>query len=239
MNNSSGYTNAVLFLVYLFVAVFILLSMFLAILGEAQAQVRTEQEDARETGTAPPEYGVFSHARERLDEYWEEFGHAGSGRNPAPAATGSAEGGGGSLESLAGEAESSIEDAEIVGLRQAFDSQLADLRGEIGAVARQLRALRPAPPPNEGVTVQEVVQRFEDKLDRRLAHLEERLEPHGSDGVCPPAHAGMAPEVVKPQRRRRRTIPAAARAGLVTGTSAESASSPGRVRVAEVESTME
>ena len=46
MNNSSGYTNAVLFLVYLFVAVFILLSMFLAILGESQAQVRMHDEDA-------------------------------------------------------------------------------------------------------------------------------------------------------------------------------------------------
>ena len=45
MNNSSGYTNAVLFLVYLFVAVFILLSMFLAILGESQAQVRIQEED--------------------------------------------------------------------------------------------------------------------------------------------------------------------------------------------------
>ena len=36
---TSGYLNAVLFLIYLFVAVFILLSMFLAILGESQAAV--------------------------------------------------------------------------------------------------------------------------------------------------------------------------------------------------------
>ena len=63
MNNSSGYLNAVLFLVYLFVAVFILLSMFLAILGESQAQVRIQEEDAVETGTAPPEYGMFFYAK--------------------------------------------------------------------------------------------------------------------------------------------------------------------------------
>jgi len=39
IDNSRGYLNGLLFLVYLFVAVFILLSMFLAILGEAQAAV--------------------------------------------------------------------------------------------------------------------------------------------------------------------------------------------------------
>jgi hypothetical protein len=37
VDNSRGYGNGLLFLVYLFVSVFILLSMFLAILGEAQA----------------------------------------------------------------------------------------------------------------------------------------------------------------------------------------------------------
>ena len=34
-----GYLNALLFLIYLFVAVFIMLSMFFAILGESQANV--------------------------------------------------------------------------------------------------------------------------------------------------------------------------------------------------------
>ena len=46
MDNSRGYVNGILFLIYLFVAVFILLSMFLAILGESQAQVRMHDEDA-------------------------------------------------------------------------------------------------------------------------------------------------------------------------------------------------
>jgi preprotein translocase subunit SecG len=58
LNNSRGYTNAVLFLTYLFVAVFIMLSMFLAILGENQAKVRGDQDDAQERGDAPPEYGT-------------------------------------------------------------------------------------------------------------------------------------------------------------------------------------
>jgi hypothetical protein len=62
LNNSRGYTNAVLFLTYLFVAVFIMLSMFLAILGENQAKVRGDQDDAQENGDAPPEYGIFHHA---------------------------------------------------------------------------------------------------------------------------------------------------------------------------------
>ena len=35
-NNSRGYLNVVLFISYLFVAVFIMLSMFFAILGESQ-----------------------------------------------------------------------------------------------------------------------------------------------------------------------------------------------------------
>ena len=37
--NSRGYGNAILFLTFLFVAVFILLSMFFAILGESQASL--------------------------------------------------------------------------------------------------------------------------------------------------------------------------------------------------------
>jgi len=64
MNNSSGYLNAVLFLAYLFVAVFILLSMFFAILGESQANLRDDERDARKAGEAVEEYGVFVEAYE-------------------------------------------------------------------------------------------------------------------------------------------------------------------------------
>merc|ERR1719198_2596744 len=63
MNNSRGYTNAVLFLVYLFVAVFILLSMFLAILGEAQAAVRDQENLLKERGEFPNQYGFLGEAK--------------------------------------------------------------------------------------------------------------------------------------------------------------------------------
>merc|ERR1719478_2078021 len=59
MNNSSGYLNAILFLVYLFVAVFILLSMFLAILGEAQAAVRDDDNILIAQGDFPNQYGFL------------------------------------------------------------------------------------------------------------------------------------------------------------------------------------
>ena len=66
LDNSRGYTNALLFLAYLFIAIFIMLSMFLAILAEAQiavredeAQVRSEQEAS---GAEWDEYGIVSMA---------------------------------------------------------------------------------------------------------------------------------------------------------------------------------
>ena len=47
LENTESYTAAIFFLAYIFIAVFILLSMFLAILSEAQADVR-EKQDADE-----------------------------------------------------------------------------------------------------------------------------------------------------------------------------------------------
>ena len=64
MDNSRGYANGVMFLVYLFVAVFILLSMFLAILGEAQAAVREAEMMQREEGKADQPYGVLGNAKD-------------------------------------------------------------------------------------------------------------------------------------------------------------------------------
>ena len=62
LNNSRGYLNVGFFILYLFVAVFVMLSMFLAILGESQAAVRMDQDEKRRLETAEPEYGVFSYA---------------------------------------------------------------------------------------------------------------------------------------------------------------------------------
>lgn len=67
MDNSSGYMNAVLFVSYLFVAVFILLSMFFAILGEAQVNIHEDERIARQKALTagepvPREYGAISEA---------------------------------------------------------------------------------------------------------------------------------------------------------------------------------
>ena len=82
LNNSRGYTNVGLFILYLFVAVFIMLSMFLAILGESQAAVRTDQDEQRRLNTAPPEYGIFSIAYEAIGDayYRQEGGSAAAAR---------------------------------------------------------------------------------------------------------------------------------------------------------------
>ena len=66
LNNSRGYVNLGLFLTYLFVAIFIMLSMFLAILGESQNAVRMDQDEQRRLLLAPPEYGVFTYGYEAV-----------------------------------------------------------------------------------------------------------------------------------------------------------------------------
>jgi len=60
--NSSGFLNVTLFLTYLFVAVFIMLSMFFAILGESQANLREEQNTqalTQKPGEHVSEMGIF------------------------------------------------------------------------------------------------------------------------------------------------------------------------------------
>ena len=67
MDNSSGYINTLLFLGYLFVSIFIMLSMFLAILAEAQVKVREQQDKLKEEIASgkteslwQDEYGIIS-----------------------------------------------------------------------------------------------------------------------------------------------------------------------------------
>jgi len=62
MNNSSGYLNTLLFLGYLFIAVFIMLSMFLAILAEGQVEVRRLEGVVKENDPDFKEYGNLTHA---------------------------------------------------------------------------------------------------------------------------------------------------------------------------------
>eukprot|EP00966_Prymnesium_polylepis_P136503 3154089-Prymnesium_polylepis.2 len=70
MNNSSGYLNTLLFLGYLFVAIFIMLSMFLAILAEAQVAVREDEQKLEdESDGAYKSYGVFETIGELSQKY--------------------------------------------------------------------------------------------------------------------------------------------------------------------------
>ena len=61
--NSSGYLNCILFLGYAFVAIFIMLSMFLAILAEGQTAVRGDEERREEEeaagGPVYKQFGIF------------------------------------------------------------------------------------------------------------------------------------------------------------------------------------
>jgi len=62
LDNDTGYLNSVLFLMYMFVVVFIMLSMFFAILGENQSNLRDEQHEARKAGDTEivgDGYGIF------------------------------------------------------------------------------------------------------------------------------------------------------------------------------------
>ena len=61
LSNSADYLNTILFLTYLFVAVFIMLSMFLAILGEAQGI-------AREMQSKKSRKGIFDEWYEFVDQ---------------------------------------------------------------------------------------------------------------------------------------------------------------------------
>jgi len=71
IENSPNYMNTAFYLAYLFVAVFILLSMFLAILGEAQANLRDDQRDERQKAhdlgeEIAPEYGIITEGAQLL-----------------------------------------------------------------------------------------------------------------------------------------------------------------------------
>ena len=69
MDNSSGYVNTIIFLGYLFVAIFIMLSMFLAILAEGQVAFRDEQLEGKPDPIWNPEnkeFGVLSWTGDHL-----------------------------------------------------------------------------------------------------------------------------------------------------------------------------
>ena len=237
MNNSKGYTNAVFMLIYLFVAVFILLSMFLAILGEAQAAVRADQDDAQETGTAPPEYGVLSVAGEMIEDYrnmyrkrmnakkkqaaGEEPGVEAGGGTPAapPRRAGGAAGEEGGEE---GGGAKDKDESPLGELKATVDSSLAGIRGAVAALSTQVRAINPsatdvsaAAQAADGVknmsNMKEVLLRFEAKMNRRLAQLDTNVgDKLRSDAATPWGKVAtkVATDDAENKRRRRRTTQA-------------------------------
>ena len=182
MNNSSGYLNAVLFLIYLFVAVFILLSMFLAILGESQAAVRSDQDDEKASGEAPPEYGVFFYsgralgwAHTRLRTALGKGAKAEGGEEGEEddySAVGSSEGGGG--------------DTDRSQRGNLFTSALEEMVAEVKSAQKMVRSLArqvsaaKARPAGSGAAADaralyKVVARAEASLSERFASIEERV----------------------------------------------------------------
>jgi len=227
MNNSSGYTNAVLFLVYLFVAVFILLSMFLAILGEAQAAVRGEQDAEEEAGTAPPAYGVFSILAGQLKTAKARL-TAKVRKRPYP-----------DLEDKEDDVKSDKDDDKdekeraVLALKLELTASLGGIRTEVGRLAQQVTALagadadaaaKPAAAElgsfEDARALRKVVETMEQRMTRKLTQIDERLargpraSKSGQRSRPPPAagEAAAAGESGGGQSRRRRTPAAAVQA---------------------------
>ena len=228
MNNSSGYLNAVLFLVYLFVAVFILLSMFLAILGEAQAAVRGEQDAEEEAGTAPPAYGVFSILAGQLKTGKARL-MAKVRKRPYPDLEGKEEDDKGEKDDDKDEKERAV-----LALKLELTTSLGGIRTEVGRLAQQVTALagadadaaaKPAAAElgsfEDARALRKVVETLEQRMTRKLTQIDERLargpraSKSGQRSRPPPASgeaAAAAGEGGGVQSRRRRTSAAAVQA---------------------------
>jgi hypothetical protein len=190
MNNSSGYLNAVLFLIYLFVAVFILLSMFLAILGESQAAVRSDQDDEKNSGEAPPEYGIFFYSGQALGWVHTRLRTAWAASRARTHAAKRAEGGEGGEEkddySAAGSSEGGGGDTDRSQRANLFTSALEEMVAEVKSTQKMVRSLArqvsaaKARPAGGGAAADaralyKVVARAEASLSERFASIEERV----------------------------------------------------------------
>ena len=168
MDSSDSYLNGMLFVAYLFSAVFILLSIFLTILGENQEAVRIDQAESN-----LEDYGVFAQGFRLVKGMI--FGKGEEG----------AEGGGGTLaspgsprksDSSAPEEEPivSIEHRAIVRLNEDLMSQLAELKELLSAEARPGAA---ALPPPSGCNNAMVAAETERVKGETQAEVERKLQP--------------------------------------------------------------
>ena len=147
MDNSRGYTNGILFLVYLFLAVFILLSMFLAILGEAQAAVRESEQQEREEGKAENPYGMLGEAKDNIGKFLAKI-KAKTGRGGKGGGDDDGEGGGGGDDESDGDPFEMQMQTAMTKLQAKLDSSLKQrmsglevrLLKELGRMEAKLRA---------------------------------------------------------------------------------------------------
>ena len=143
LNNSRDYLNAIFFLVYLFVAVFILLSMFLTILGEHQGMVRENEKDMKRDGIAPRELGVIDDCGESITNAFNWVRKAIFGKQ-AMIGDVSAEG---NAEGKRGDAEGDGEEGDGKGGKRRVSapdlakSDVAALRHDVALLSAQVREL--------------------------------------------------------------------------------------------------
>ena len=175
MNNSSGYLNAVLFLIYLFVAVFILLSMFLAILGESQAAVRSDQDDEKNSGEAPPEYGIFFYSGQALGWVHTRLRTAWAASRARTHAAKRAEGG----EGGGGDTDRSQRANLFTSALEEMVAEVKSTQKMVRSLARQVSAAKARPAGGgaaaDARALYKVVARAEASLSERFASIEERV----------------------------------------------------------------
>ena len=123
MDNSAGYTNAALFLGYLFVAIFICLSLFLAILAEAQGIVREAEKQKMRDEPEFNEFGIVASA-------WHGVQYAGH-RLMHPFGDGPQK----DVPSQAGDEDDDDEDGPSI------EEAVETLRGEVGAIGSAVKEL--------------------------------------------------------------------------------------------------
>ena len=191
MDNSSGYLNAILFLGYLFVAIFIMLSLFLAILAEAQSKVREKEEEQKEDPTFN-EYGACFSLYQGISWVWGKVSPFKKGGEEEK-----------EEEKEEGEEEGGV-DAVVSSLR----TEVNQIGGTVKELASMISDLRTNPPMDggygggdssggDGLGVEEakamrkVVEALDAKLSRKLQMIDERLGSRsGKERHKPPGGGG-------------------------------------------------
>ena len=180
MDSSDSYINGLLFIGYLFSAVFILLSIFLTILGENQEAVRTEQAES-----SIEDYGVFAKGARGLKALIfgaqeEEAGQDGPG----------------AAEEEEEEQLVSIEHKAILRCNDELNAQMAELKDLLAGGMPGPAAL---PAPSNGISAEGRAEEAErvkaetnDQVDRKmqplaaqtsLARLRAAQAAHSVDGL--------------------------------------------------------